>query len=277
MSTISATTQCYRVDEGRRRTTARVLVLVASYLLGGVSLLMWVVFLSRGGLQIVDLGLDTPGALLFDALLSLVFFTQHSVMVRVPFKGWMARRIRQEYQGAVYAVASGMALLVLTVFWQGPLQTYVVLPGIGRLLMHVVSLLALVGFIWGARSLGSFDMFGSEPILRLLRNHPPAEPMPLTIRGPYHWVRHPLYLCCLMAIWSVTEITVDRLLYNIMWTGWIVLGTMLEERDLVAVFGTAYREYAAKVPMLIPRHLRPMQSTSAPTLADQLCDGQSID
>jgi protein-S-isoprenylcysteine O-methyltransferase Ste14 len=32
----------------------------------------------------------------------------------------------------------------------------------------------------------------------------------------------------------------------------MVVGTVLEERDLVAAFGDAYREYQRKVPMLIP-------------------------
>jgi len=33
---------------------------------------------------------------------------------------------------------------------------------------------------------------------------------------------------------------------------WIVIGTVLEERDLVAEFGESYREYQSAVPMLVP-------------------------
>ncbi len=253
-----------------------VLFLAASYLLGGGSLILWVIFLSRGALGIVDLGLDPIETLLFDAFLSLIFFTQHSLMVRSSFKRWMARRIDQVYHGALYAIASGIALLLVAVFWQGPLHTYVAISGTPGYLVHVVSLLALVGFIWGVKSLGSFDTFGSKPILQSLRGDLPPEPTPLMIRGPYRWVRHPLYLCCLMAIWAVQELTADRLLYNIMWTGWIVVGTILEERDLLAFFGTAYRDYQERVPMLIPRRIRPARSTSAPSLERRPCDGQSI-
>jgi methanethiol S-methyltransferase len=140
----------------------------------------------------------------------------------------------------------------------------------------VLSLLALAGFIWGVRSLGSFNMFGAVPIVRLLKGAEAPEPMALVIRGFYRWVRHPLYFSCLMAIWAATDITADRLLYNIMWTGWIIIGTMLEERDLVATFGTSYQAYQAKVPMLIPWHIGPAKGTQSLSLSGQLCDEQNI-
>jgi protein-S-isoprenylcysteine O-methyltransferase Ste14 len=123
-----------------------------------------------------------------------------------------------------------------------------------------VFLLSFVGFNWGIRALGSFDMFGTGQIVRHLRSEEPPQPMPFTIRGPYRWVRHPLYLFCLLMIWSCPNLTVDRLLYNVMWTGWVILGTLLEERDLIACFGEAYHKYQKKVPMLIPRSIRPASS-----------------
>jgi protein-S-isoprenylcysteine O-methyltransferase Ste14 len=46
--------------------------------------------------------------------------------------------------------------------------------------------------------------------------------------------------------------TLDRFLFNILWTVWIIIGTVLEEKDLVSDFGDEYRLYQRKVPMLIP-------------------------
>jgi methanethiol S-methyltransferase len=75
---------------------------------------------------------------------------------------------------------------------------------------------------------------------------------PLTVNGPYRWVRHPLYLFMILMIWSFPGLTIDRLLFNLLWSIWLVIATNLEERDLVSDFGEQYRKYQAKVPMLIP-------------------------
>jgi protein-S-isoprenylcysteine O-methyltransferase Ste14 len=68
-------------------------------------------------------------------------------------------------------------------------------------------------------------------------------------------VRHPLYFFSLIMFWSCPGLTADRLLFNLMWTTWIIAGTVLEERDLLREFGDGYREYQKKVPMLIPYKL----------------------
>jgi len=44
----------------------------------------------------------------------------------------------------------------------------------------------------------------------------------------------------------------DRLLFNVLWSAWILAGTLLEERDLSREFGAEYGSYAKNVPMLIP-------------------------
>ena len=45
----------------------------------------------------------------------------------------------------------------------------------------------------------------------------------------------------IVLIWSGTDVTTDRLLFNMLWTAWIVLGARWEEADMVAVFGERYR------------------------------------
>jgi protein-S-isoprenylcysteine O-methyltransferase Ste14 len=101
------------------------------------------------------------------------------------------------------------------------------------------------------RALGVFDPFGVIPLRNYLRGRQSSS-VPFVVRGPYRWVRHPLYLFLILMIWSYPDLTADRLLFNVLWTIWMVVGTVLEERDLVAAFGDAYRAYQRKVPMLIP-------------------------
>jgi protein-S-isoprenylcysteine O-methyltransferase Ste14 len=53
-------------------------------------------------------------------------------------------------------------------------------------------------------------------------------------------------------IWANPHFSQNRLLFNALWTIWIIIGTRLEERDLAAEFGDGYRDYQKRVPMLIP-------------------------
>jgi protein-S-isoprenylcysteine O-methyltransferase Ste14 len=180
-----------------------------------------------------------------------VFFLQHSVMVRPSVRARLERRVPSPYYAAVYSVASGMALLLLVVLWQLSDVTLLTAGGGLRRVLGGVFVAAGVGFLWAVRSLGSFDTFGLEPIKAHLRGTEPRD-LPLAIRGPYRWVRHPLYGLLLVLLWSCPDLTADRLLLNSLFTLWIVVGAHLEERDLVRAFGERYRVYQRQVPMLLP-------------------------
>jgi protein-S-isoprenylcysteine O-methyltransferase Ste14 len=221
-------------------------------------MLVWMVFLFHGSLNLVDLGLGEIAGLGLNAALSLAFFIQHSVMLRRSFRRWLATFLRAEYHGALFTIASGVVLLILVVFWQKSAYVLATPQPIIRWLMRAVFILAILGFYWGFRALGSFDAFGLSPILNKLRGKDPPS-MPFTVRGPYRWVRHPLYFFSLLLIWSCPDLSLDRLLYNILWSTWIIVGSVLEERDLVADFGEPYRDYQSKVPMLIPWRIRPVR------------------
>ena len=235
---------------------ASYVMLILTYLIGAVSLLAWLVFLFHGSLNLVNLGLGEIAGLELNASLSLAFFIQHSVMIRRTFRQWLIKFIREEYHGALFTIASGVALLLLVAFWQKSAYVLAAPQGIIRWMMHAVLILAILGFYWAFRALGSFDGFGVSPILDNLRGKDPPS-MPLMVRGPYRWVRHPLYLFCLLLIWSCPDLSLDRLLFNVLWSTWILVGSILEERDLVADFGKSYRNYQRKVPMLIPWRTHP--------------------
>jgi len=214
-------------------------------------LFLFMVFLYVGPMKRIDLELGQTASLWLDACLCLAFFVQHSVMIRRSFRQRLARFLPREFDPAFFAIASGLVLIVLIAFWQESSYTVAKAPGFLNWVLRVVYFLSLAGFFWGMRALGAFDPFGVIPLRNYLRWRR-SSPVPFVVRGPYRWVRHPLYLFLIFMIWSYPNLTADRLLFNALWTTWIVVGTVLEERDLVASFGDAYRAYQRKVPMLIP-------------------------
>lgn len=259
-----ATSNRSGADETRRASTVGAYALFASSgLLGGGSLLLFALFLFVGPLSLVDLGLGGGAALALDAALSLAFFVQHSTMTRSGFRGCLSRRVREEFHAAVYSAASGVVLLTVLILWQGPTRTLFVAPPPVRWGLQALFVLSLLGFAWAARALGPFDALGLRAIRLHIRGEQPPETR-FAVRGPYRWVRHPLYFFALVLFWAHPVLTADRLLFNVMWTVWVFVGTVLEERDLVEVFGEPYREYQRSVPMLLPVRLRAGWPESSP-------------
>lgn len=234
-------------------------MLLLSYLIGAVSMVGMVVFLLNGSLNLVPLGLSETAALGLNACLCLAFFAQHSGMIRRSFRRMTEKFTGEIYYGPIFTIASGVVLLILVLFWQESPHILIWPKGIIRWLLRAVFFLSFGGIFWGFWALDWYDPFGNTPILRRLRGKASPQPMPFFVRGPYRWVRHPLYLFVLLLIWSCPNLTVDRLLFNIMFTVWMIVASLLEERDLIADFGDAYRDYQRKVPMLIPRSFYPVQ------------------
>jgi protein-S-isoprenylcysteine O-methyltransferase Ste14 len=228
-------------------------------ILGGMSLLVFMIYLFVGPLNLLNVHLDESGVLWLDAGLSLLFFVQHSGMIRKPFHRWLGRFVLEEYAGAVYAIASGIVLLMVILLWQKSSQTTITTPGLVRWSLRVVFFLSLFGFYWGVKALGFFDPFGLRPIFNHLHGKSPIT-MPFTVAGPYRWVRHLLYLFTILLMWSCPNLTLDRLLFNLLWTIWIVIGSYFEEKDLIAEFGDAYRDYQKRVPMFLPLLKEPKEN-----------------
>lgn len=76
----------------------------------------------------------------------------------------------------------------------------------------------------------------------------------LITRGPYRWVRHPIYLGVVLLCLAT----------GLVWNGWAYIGMAVgicllvwsqlrrEERLLVEAFGPAYEDYRRRVPALFP-------------------------
>ena len=227
------------------------LVQILSALIGISALAAFTVFIFTGPWHTVLLLKDLRAVLVFDGFLSLAFFIQHSGMIRRVFREWLARFIPEYYFGAIFSIISGIVLYIIVFFWQATEQTIISADGSWRIGMHTLFFTALAGIIWSNLALRSFDSFGLRAIKCHLTGKTPSV-APLTEAGPYGWVRHPQYFFVLVMIWSHPDLTADRLLFNLLWSAWIIVGTVLEERDLTALLGQQYKDYQSRVPMLIP-------------------------
>jgi len=237
------------MDE-KERFIAKSIMFVAP-LIGRASMLLFVFFLFIGSLRLIRIGLPELTVLAWDGILSIVFFIQHSCMIRRRFRARLSNIIPSHYNDAAFTIASSIVLAAVVIFWQPSTTVLYELHGFLRWITRIIFFMAIAGLGWGVFALKSFDPFGLIPIRDHLSGKP-QRPQKFAVYGPYLWVRHPLYFFVLLLIWSCPDLTLDRFIFNFLWTIWIIIGTVLEERDLLSDFGDDYRQYQGRIPMLIP-------------------------
>jgi protein-S-isoprenylcysteine O-methyltransferase Ste14 len=80
----------------------------------------------------------------------------------------------------------------------------------------------------------------------------------LVTHGPYRWVRHPFYLAFALAVIGNTLLTANWFLGLTSSAAFasIVRRTRIEERNLIARFGSDYQEYMRRTGRFLPRVFR---------------------
>jgi protein-S-isoprenylcysteine O-methyltransferase Ste14 len=207
----------------------------------------------------VPKGVDdgTPGpagmAVLVDVGLLGLFAVQHSVMARPWFKRWWTRVVPQAIERSTYVLAANLVVVLLLWQWRPlPAMVWSVQTEWVRVVLWEVYILGWVVLVSSTFLIGHFDLFGLRQVIARVRSADYVEP---GFRQPmlYRLVRHPLMVGFLIAFWGTPDMSVGRLLFAAMATGYIIVAVRFEEHDLRGQLGEPYEQYASQVPRFIPR------------------------
>jgi protein-S-isoprenylcysteine O-methyltransferase Ste14 len=236
------------------RTLASIIVALGSYLLFLVTALYAVSF-TLGGLLPLPFALPPAPlipTLMLDVGLMALFGVQHSLMARASWKRWWTTVIPPTLERSLYVLIASCILLALFWFWR-PIPTVVWQIDVPLLRAGTYGL-CLVG--WGIVFLSTFqidhfELFGLRQVWSAINKRPqPTQEFRLPLL--YRLVRHPMMAGFLVAFWATPDMTVDRLLFALGMSVYILIGIAFEERALRRDFGQTYETYQAEVPQLFP-------------------------
>lgn len=177
----------------------------------------------------------------------VIYLGLHSILAANSVKQKSLTFVSQRVYRLLYSLISTIGLLVL--FLYAGTLSQAVLYKQHQVLRYVGLVFATYGVIiirqaFKQYSLKEFVGLGEE-----------QKEQPLQTSGILSKVRHPLYSGTIVLLigYVLFSPKVTTLISVICIFIYLPVGIWLEERKLIVLYGDAYRQYKARVPMLIPR------------------------
>lgn len=190
----------------------------------------------------VTSGVLDRSAIVFDVVLFTGFALHHSVFARDGCRRWM-RAVAGSLERSVYVWIASVLFAVVCAAW------------------HPVAGLAwqadgpsAEGGLMAAQAFGVWLSVRSAVIIDLLelagiRQLRPAAAAPaeFVARGPYGWVRHPIYAGWFLMVFATPAMTMTRLVFAVTSTVYLLAAIPLEERSLRRTSSGGYDRYMRAV------------------------------
>lgn len=171
-----------------------------------------------------------------------------SAAIKARLHGWLGGRYRLAY--------NGFAIVTLAIVFWGGHATLGDLPAYALSGTHKILLggLEIAGWFLMFWALGGYDLgrFAGTAQVRADNDGSALdEDGPLRTDGLHRYVRHPLYSAVFLVLWGAAWSPLG-LMTALFGSVYLVIGTWLEERRLIARYGDNYTAYRTRVPAFVP-------------------------
>ena len=182
-----------------------------------------------------------PLAMAGNVLAFTVFAAHHSVMARTRAKAWIQSVVPPELERSLYVWVASLLFIALCLSWQRVPGVLYTATGWTAWALRGMQIAGVVFTLAGARVLDGLELAGIRQVLG------PPRPAAIRVVWPFTVVRHPIYLGWALLVFGVSPMTVDRLVWALVSTFYLVIAMPWEERSLSAAAGPAYSAYCRRV------------------------------
>ncbi len=189
------------------------------------------------------------------SILWISYCALHSALISTTFTDFIKRTLgeRSRYHRIffnLFSVASIIPLLIYSRSASSGIEPVFVWEGTLRIVQYGLLGLAVI-LILAVGSRYSMSRFLGIEQIRGRAGRGMTEGGELDSSGILGVIRHPWYVAVFMLLWA-GDLTPLKIIINGILSGYLVIGTLLEERKLVLEFGDRYRQYESRVSMFIP-------------------------
>jgi protein-S-isoprenylcysteine O-methyltransferase Ste14 len=180
-----------------------------------------------------------------NALLFTVFALHHSLLARTGAKQAVRSLVGEHLERSAYVWIASLLYLAVWTIWRELPGTVYRHTGPWAVVHWTIVAAGFVMTFAASRLIDPLDLAGVRQATRTTRESA------LEVSGPYHLVRHPIYLGWLLIVFGAPEMTWTRFEFALVSSAYLFAAVPFEEKSLVDVFGDAYREYQRRVPWRI--------------------------
>ena len=221
---------------------------LAYSVLGGVAFVLSLAYFAHFYVVRLHDPASSPGSpvanLAFNVGLFTIFAGHHSLMARTGAKRWLERFVRAGLERSTYVWVASILFALTCFLWRDLPGSVYATSGWLRAAGFAIQLCGVALIAWATSVLDALELAG---IRQATASGTTGADSSLRVRGPYRWVRHPIYLGWVLAMFGAPDMPAGRVAFAVISTVYLVLAVPWEERSMMNAVGNDYRRYVARV------------------------------